>query len=233
MSIYQEEFKIRYSEVNKQNVISPIAIMEYLQEIGCLHSDHVGMGLNQNAAWVIIQWKVKIISKPKWNEKITVTTWPSGIQGPYCMRDYEITSGDKIVAIGTSRWVLTDISTHKLVKITEDVVKKFKPEDKQLFDEPFIKLKPLEKYTKEKEHIIIPKDIDTNQHVNNIKYIELAYEMLPNECEDINYVEVVYKHSSVLGEKLNCYYNKEDEKMYCVTIKNEGQVSAIVKFGRE
>lgn len=222
MGIYEEEFTVRYSEVDRNNELTPISIMQYFQEIGCLHSDQVKMGLNQHAAWVIIQWKVKILSKANWNDKITVKTWPSGIQGPYCMRDYEMYKGEELIAIGTSKWVLTDTETHKLIKVTEDVVERFKPVDKQVFNEPIVKLKPCDNYTYKLVHNVTLKDIDTNQHVNNIKYIELAYDMLP---EDTNYIEVMYKHSSVYGEELVCYYNN-----YEVTIKNGDKLSAIVKF---
>lgn len=222
MKIYEENFTVRYSEVDRNNTLTPISIMQYFQEIGCLHSDHVAMGLKQKAAWIIIQWKVKILSKAGWNDKITVKTWPSGIQGPYCFRDYEMYKGDELIAIGTSKWVLTDIITHKLLKITDDIVEKFTPQDKQVFSEPLVKLKPMEDYTDKKVHKITLKDIDTNQHVNNIRYIELACDMLPN---DPTYIEVMYKHSSVFGEELDCYYKDEQ-----VTIKNGDRLSAIVKF---
>ena len=65
-------------------------------------------------------------------------------------------------------------------------------------------------------------DIDTNYHVNNIKYIELAHSMLP---EETNYIEVMYKHAAMLGDTLNCYYNDG-----VVTIKNGEKLSTIVKF---
>lgn len=222
MGIYEKEFIIRYSEVDRNNEITPISVMEYFQEIGCLHSDEVKMGLNQNAAWVIIQWKAKILSKVQWNDHIVIRTWPSGIQGPYCMRDYEMYKGDQLVAIGTSKWVLTDLNTHKLIKPNEEVAERFQPIDKKVFSTQFAKLKPCETFEKEMVHEITLRDIDTNQHVNNIKYIELAYNMLEEETD---YIEVMYKHSSVFGEKLNCLYNNHE-----VTIKNDDKISAIVKF---
>lgn len=222
MQVYEHDFTVRYSEVDRNNELTPISIMQYFQEIGCLHSDHVGMGLNQKAAWVIIQWKVKILSKASWNDKLTLKTWPSEVKGPYCFRDYEMYKGNELIAIGTSKWVLTDVETHKLLKITDEIEKKFPPQDKRVFSEPLVKLKPIEDYTDKKVHKVALKDIDTNQHVNNIRYIELACDMFNVEP---NYIEVMYKHSTVYGEELDCYY-KDGQ----VTMMNGDKLSAIVKF---
>ena len=222
MGIYEAEFTIRYSEVDHNNELTPISIMQYFQEIGCLHSDYVGKGLKNNAAWVIIQWKVKILGKANWNDKICVKTWPSGVQKPYCMRDYEMYRGEELIAIGTSKWVLTDTETHKLVNITDDIIETFEPVDKKVFSEPLLKLKQCEEYQDLMVHKVRFCDIDTNYHVNNIKYIELAHSMLP---EETNYIEVMYKHAAMLGDTLNCYYNDG-----VVTIKNGEKLSTIVKF---
>lgn len=222
MGMYDAEFTVRYSEVNQKNELTPISVMQYFQEIGCLHSDYVGMGLKHNAAWVIIQWKVKILGKANWNDKILVRTWPSGIQGPYCMRDYEMYKGEELIAIGTSKWVLTDIKTHKLLRITDEIAKIFEPVDKQVFSEPMTKLNPCEEYTDLIVYNVKLSDIDTNDHVNNIKYVEIAYSMFNAET---NCVEVMYKHASKLGDNLNCYNNNG-----LITIKNGDNLSAIVRF---
>lgn len=232
MSAYEADFNIRYTEIDSNNKLSPIAVMQYLQEIGCLHSDSVDMGLNQNTGWVIIHWKVKILQSLKWNEKLHIRTWISGVQGPYCVREYKLTSRNKVIAVATSRWVLTDSNTHKIMRITEDMVKKFGIIEEHIIEEPFGKLKEPENYFATKNMVVTKREIDTNHHVNNIKYIELAYNMLEDD-DNINYIEVMYKHASVLGDNITLCYNKENEKISNVLIKNEDKLSCIVKFGKE
>lgn len=232
MSTYETDFNIRYTEIDSNNRLSPIAVMQYLQEIGCLHSNSVGMGLYQRTGWVIIHWKVKIVQKPKWNERIHIKTWVPGIQGPYCIRNYEITSGGEQIAIATSRWVLTDPDTHKLMKITDEMLQSFGIEEKDVISEPFTKMKEPESYSKEIETEVALKDIDTNKHLNNIKYLELAYNTL-GEDNNINYIEAIYKHSAILGETIKICCHKESEKIENVVIKNGDKLSCIVKFGKE
>ena len=225
MGIYEEHFRIRYSEVDLNNEITPISIMQYFQEIGCLHSNYLGMGINPHAAWIIIQWKVKIFSKVNWNDEILIKTWPSGIQGPYCFRDYEMYKGEELIAIGTSKWVLTDIVEQKILRINDDIAKKFKPVDNHVFKSEFLKMKQNENYENLEKYIVSIKEIDTNQHVNNIKYIEIA-EKFYNE--KINYIEVMYKHAGRLGDELDCYYNNSE-----VAIMNGERLCAIVRFNKE
>ena len=223
MNIYEQDFIVRYSEVDKDNEITLISVVNYFQEIGCLHSDSLGVTIGGPVGWVIIQWKVKMLfTDVKWNDKIKVRTWPSGIMGPYFLRDYEMYKGDKLIAIGTSKWVLVDGNTHSLIKPDDSIKNKFSVVDKKVFNVPMDRLKPLEDFTKKIVHKVNNIDLDTNEHVNNIKYIELAYSML---CEKKNYVEVMYKHSTVFGEEIECYYNDD-----IITIRNRDKLSAIVKF---
>lgn len=223
MSVYEKKFVIRYSEVDKNNEITPISVVKYFQEIGCLHSDSLGVGLEGPVGWVIIQWKVKLLSTDvKWNDEIIVKTWPSGIVGPYFLRDYEMYKADKLIAIGTSKWVLTDANTHNLMKQNDEIINKFSIVNKKTFNTSMIKLKPEEKFTKKMIHKVDFTDLDTNEHVNNIKYIELAYSMLPEKAD---YIEIMYKHATLLGEDIECFLNDG-----LVTIKNGDKLSAIVKF---
>ena len=130
--------------------------------------------------------------------------------------------GDELIAIGTSKWVLTDSQTHSLVKMTPEVIEMFEPTDNKVFDEPILKIKTSDEYSEIVKHNVGMSDLDTNQHVNNIRYIEIAYEIF-NDYTDT--IEVMYKHASVLGDVLDCYVNDG-----IITIKNGENLSAIVKF---
>jgi len=222
MSVFEKNFTVRYSEVDQNNNITLISILKYFQEVGCLHAEMFGMGIEHKYAWVIIQWKVEVLGKVKWNEDIIVKTWPSGITGPYFMRDYEIYKGNELIAIGTSKWVLTDSETHGLIKMTDEIIDMFEIVDKKVFNEPPSKLKTTDEYTELVKHNVGLFDLDTNQHVNNIRYVEIAYEIFNNNT---NYVEVMYKHAAVYGDVLHCYNNNG-----IITMKNKDNISAIIKF---
>ena len=234
MSIFKADFQIRYSDVNYKNEISTATIMSFFQEMGCLHSQAVGMGLNQKQySWLLMQSKLEVYKRPTWNEQITVHTWATGKEGPYCFRDFEMYNSKKeLLAIGSSKWILVEIETQKIIKMTDEISNVYEPENKKVFVEKLTKLKEPETFEMTHTCTVQRKDIDTNQHMNNIKYIELAYETLPQDIyeeADLTKIEVSYKHASKLGDTLNCYYHKDGQTHY-VTIKNNNEISAIVKL---
>lgn len=104
--------------------------------------------------------------------------------------------------------------------------------DKHVFDKPVIeKLKEPENSQMVSVYTVQKRDIDTNHHVNNLIYLDLAYEVLPDDIffnTDFKNVEIMYKHEAKLGETLNLFYaeinnstfitikNNESDKLHCI-----------------
>ena len=68
------------------------------------------------------------------------------------------------------------------------------------------------------------RDIDTNKHVNNLIYLDYAYEALPSEIyENYNFsnIEIMYKHEAKLGDTLSLFYTNTEENEHIITIKNK------------
>jgi acyl-ACP thioesterase len=76
-------------------------------------------------------------------------------------------------------------------------------------------------------------NIDTNHHVNNIAYIEMAVSLLPPESL-VREMRVQYISQARLGDTLvpKCYCeDSEDGKMFTVSLeKADGELCAIVAF---
>ena len=77
------------------------------------------------------------------------------------------------------------------------------------------------------------RDIDINNHMNNLYYLDYALEALPEEVYSkfFNNVEIMYKYSAKLGETINCFY-KEEEDGYYVMMKSatDNILHALVKL---
>ena len=55
------------------------------------------------------------------------------------------------------------------------------------------------------DYIVQRRDVDTNHHVNNLHYLDYAYEALPNDVyinNDFKNVEIMYKHEAKLGDNI-------------------------------
>ena len=79
MDIYSYNLKINFSDVGENNRLSNKGILRLMQEVAGLNSDSKGYGLNDTPrtglAWLILNWKLKVFSRPKWNTILIVKTW--------------------------------------------------------------------------------------------------------------------------------------------------------------
>ena len=228
--IVEHEYDIKLSEIGKTNKITNKAILACLEDIGAIHSNIAKLGIldipKTHLTWVLLEWKLKIIRRPNYTEKMRIRTWSRDSVKFYAYRDFEIyDEKQNLIGIATSKWVLVNTETAKLVKVDEKILKKYEPElEKSVFgDETIEKLKEPEQYIIETEYKVKKSDIDVNHHMHNLNYIELAVEVLPEDIfqkEEFNYVRITYKKEIKLGDTVKCKYAYQDEK-HIVAIKSE------------
>ena len=241
MNIYTKKFDITFSDIDINNELSNKGILRIMQEIAGLHSSFLGYGLNDapktGYAWLLLNWKLKVFSRPKWGEALTVNTWSKSMNPLFAYRDIEIFDDkNNLIAVGSSKWILFDINKKSLIKIPDEVKDKFPSVDKSVFEDKFTeKLKEPENSIFSHEYTVQRRDIDTNHHVNNLNYLDYAYEALPEDIFfNINFsnVEIMYKHEAKIGDKLSVFYSHTEDNQYIITIKDEQRknLHAIVKL---
>ena len=76
--------------------------------------------------------------------------------------------------------------------------------------------------------------IDLNNHMHNLYYLDMAYEALPEEVyksNTFNYFEIAYKKQIMLHDTVKCYYVYE-ENTHKVVIKSldDKKIHAIIEF---
>lgn len=241
MAVFTYNYTIKYSDVGVNNKLTLRALVETLQEAAIGHSEQSGYGVNNientHIAWLLLDWRVQIISYPHSNESITVKTWPRSFDKLYSYRDFEVYDKDNnLIAIASSKWFAIDTKNKRIRKLTPEITEAYgEPVTDSVFDEPF------------KNKVIVPedlklnfsyttqrRDLDTNGHVNNLNYIDFALETIDEDIFNnttFNNLEIVYKKEIKLKENIKCYYSFEDNK-HIVTIKSndDSTVHAIVKL---
>lgn len=229
MNSYSKKVTLKYSDIGIANKLNLKSLIKYLQDAAGEHSDLAGYGISNiektHLAWLVLNWKVKMISHPHYNEEITIKTWARSLEKVYSYRDFEILdSNNNLVAIASSKWLLVDSNTKKIKHITEDIVNSYGLNNKAVFnvilDE---KPKVPENNSLNFTYKVQRRDIDTNHHVNNLFYIDFALETIPENIylsNEFNNIEIFYKKEIKYGEIINCYYSFEDNK-HIVTIKSE------------
>lgn len=241
MDIYTKKFNVNFSDVGENNELTNKGILRLMQEISGIHSDLFGYGVNDTSktglAWIILNWKLKVFSRPIWNTEVTLKTWAKWEKHIYSCRDIEMYDDkNNLIAIATSKWILFDITSNSIFKPTPQIKELFPNVNKSVFKEELIdKLKEPEDSSFVTEYTVQRRDIDTNHHVNNLYYLDYAYEALPLDVFkniDFSNVEIMYKHQATLANTLSLFCSHSSDNEYIITIKDksDGTLHAIVKL---
>ena len=230
--IVEKEYQVKLSEIGKDNKVTNKAILSYLEDIGGIHSNIAGYGVldipKTHLTWVLLEWKLQVIKRPNYCEKIKIKTWSKQAIKCYACRDFEILNEQgETIAKAISKWILVNVEKGKIVKVEDDVLSHYEPEvDKTVFEnEDFEKLKEPENYQLETEYKVKRADIDVNDHMHNLNYLELANEALPEEVyrgDEFSNIRITYKKEIKLGEVVKCKY-AFDEGKHFIVVKSEDE----------
>lgn len=233
---FEEKYKIGIEDITKKYEATNKAMLSCLENIACTHASSLGFSptnLNEKGlVWILLNWKIKIIKRPLYNEEIKVRTWSRKIDRVAAFRDFEVYGVDgNLCAIGTSRWFLMDFETRKPVRITDELSKAYDSElDRHVFETEIEKIIEPKEYIRESEYLVMRRDIDMNNHVHNLNYLDIAYEMLPEEVyreKTFNNIKIEYKKEIKYGDKVKCYYSVDGDN-HIVTLKVDEKVSALI-----
>lgn len=241
MAFFEHEFFVTIRDIDTKTNLTNKAILSFFEDIGGYQSNLAGYGLKQieetKISWVLLNWKVKIIKQIKYDgNPIKIKTWSRGVKRASCFRDYELyNSNGELYAIGTSKWAVVHLE-NGLMRVTDEIISKYIHDDKCVFGEDFdfVKLKECDNYSNVYEYTVSRKDIDINNHMHNLNYLDLAYEALPKdiyESTTFNDFEIMYKTGAFLGDNVKCFYSKVENEHF-VTIKSEDEktLHAIIKL---
>lgn len=237
---YEYRVRIGLKDIGIEGLCKNKSILSYLEDAAGFHSDFVGCGIpklnEENITWVILDWKLKIISRPKYGEEIVIQTWSKKPKKYYAYRDFKVIDKEgKILAIATSKWVLIDFISGGLKTISSEMMDKYEPEEDNVFvDLEPEKTKEPDGYEYSKEFSVSRNYIDVNRHMNNIHFLDFVYDTLPDdefEKSEFKNVRITYKNEIKYGSKVKSFYKKKDEK--CIVVLKddlENKIYAIVEL---
>ena len=235
--IYCSNYKIGLEDIGRNNEATNKALLAIMQDIACLHSASVGYGVleieTKQRAWMLLDWKMEVIKRPKYNDDIKVETWSRKVERLYAYRDFQIKDKEgNIIVIGTSRWIFVDTDRRRPVRLTADIADLYESEtDKNVFTEEMEDIKCGD-YLFKKDYCVQRRDIDINQHMNNLSYLDMAYEILPEDIYNnkvFNNIRIVYKKEILYGENVECYYEEQNNK-HIITAKSQDNINAIIEL---
>lgn len=231
---YSFNSKIRFSEVDKDCRLTLNALTNYFQDCSVFHSDSVGNGMEylseQNLAWILSSWQVYINRMPRINENVKISTWAYDMKAFYGYRNFMMeTEEGEVLAYANSIWILMDVESGRPQKVPEEFGETYGLEPKldvECHERKISVPKDMEKVGE----IVVPSYfIDTNQHMNNEKYIMLAQNVLPEDYE-IKELRVEYKKEAKLGDLVNIFVNHQDDRVTVLLADEQEKPYAVVAF---
>lgn len=229
---YTQKYFVGYSDVDKNNKCKLSRIIDMLQNVATMHSKQIGYGTQEmmklKKGWLLLIWRVKILKYPAADEFVDVRTWSKSFKGLHAVRCFEVyNEAEELLIVAESNWVLFDLETQKPVKVPDEMLKAYGEISNEVFDTPTKKIQEgLDDNVNVYEFRIQKRDIDTNGHTNNSKYVEFLLEAIPENTE-ITKIEINYKKQTLYNEKLRLYYDnsisviKDEDGEICTVIKYE------------
>lgn len=212
--VYRETLVVRSYEVGADKAASLETFLNHFQESALNHvrmSGLLGDGfgathgmIRNHLIWVVTRMQVEVEKYPLWGDVIELDTWvgasgKNGMRRDWLVRDFK--SGE-ILARATSTWVMMNGITRRLSKIPDEVRAEISP---WFIDRCAIKeassSERISKVTNDAVYInsnLKPqrKDLDMNQHVNNVKYVGWMLETVPTsiqECYELQTITLEYR----------------------------------------
>jgi acyl-ACP thioesterase len=232
--MYTMKSNIRYSECGADNKLKIPALINYFQDCTTENSEKIGAGYTylkrKKRAWILNAWNISIFRRPEVGESVEISTWATGFKGVFGPRDFQMkTAKGELLACAKTLWVYLDTESGRPTKPTEEEMAAYQVEPS--FSEEIItrKLKLPEEMEYADTFPVGRYQIDTNQHVNNSQYVQVACEVIPGDYS-VKEVRVEYRKAAVFGDVFVVKQKEEEGKIVVSLCDEEDIPYAIVEF---
>lgn len=201
------DWAVRSYECAPDGKVTVANLCNYLQESAALNAEHLGFSksnfeaLGLNVTWVMTRLRVKITRRPKWNETISVFTFPRPARRIVAWRDFVISDAAGCeIGRASSEWMMIDMTSRRPVAIPAFVTERANTVREPVLAEPLGFKLPADTFAACETYMITaaPSDIDLNGHVNNVRYITWLSDACPCDDEATD-LELTFKNEVLVG----------------------------------
>ena len=236
--IFEETRHVSYSLLSPDKTVSAADILRLCQDSAVSHTAACGYPLDRlialRRAWLVLSMHVRFIKPITLSRNLCIQTWPFSFSRVSCPRAFRIMDADtkEIYAEATSLWTYVNTETGRPAEIPEDIIEKYGEGEAPALS--YIRRAPqYEAVDHVADFRVLKRDLDTNMHMNNVKYLEYAEEAVP-EGETVSEIEIYYKHPALYGEVLSLHASRDEEGNTITELKKQdGETCTYVKFIRE
>ena len=211
-------FTVRSYEAGIGNHVTLPTLCNYMQEAAGISAARLGWGIRalqeEGLTWMLARLHVRVTHYIPWGKTVIVRTWPSGMKGRLIAKRcfLGLDDGGAELFRASSEWLYVDLKSQKIAKLPEtfaDIVPPGTPD----FELPDIggKFAHLPQVDGRADVLTRHSDLDFNDHVNNVHYVEWMLEAvggrgataLPGtEGDSPAEMDIVFRQAAKAGESV-------------------------------
>lgn len=234
--MYSFDTRIRFSECDAKGNLKFTGLLNYLQDCSTFQSEDLGIGVNylkrRGLVWVVNYWQIDILKYPSLCDRVTVGTFPYDFKGFIGFRNFFIKDKQgEYLAKANSIWTMLDIETGRPQKPSEEDIAPYGLDEKLEMEYLPRKIKIPDNIVTVDSIEIKQHHLDTNNHVNNGQYIQMAAECLAayeNHPVQIKGIRAEYKKQVYLSEILVPAIGKTENGAYVISFNNKSDETVCI-----
>ena len=189
--LYSKTLRIRSEQVDMTRFLRVSELFRLMEEASIAHTEALGFPrqttLDRGLLWVITRQSAMIEELPRYDDEITVLSWPGEMMHVFFPRFYQIKRRDQVLVRGQALWMLIHEDTRDMVMPEDYGIEipglKDSPEPDML---PVRKPASCEDVFYEEELVTRFSQTDINGHMNNTRYFDLIDDALPEEVRTVH-----------------------------------------------
>lgn len=238
--MFEKQFDLRYFEMGRHGEATPVTILTLLEETAADHCLSIGHCLydllEKDIGWVLLSGRLVMERYPAYKEKITVRTWLSGFRTFRGTRE-NLIYGEEGTIIGRAKgnWLFFDIKRRRPARIFDEILERWAVHPHKSIDVDSTEVNALDSALHRNEFVIHRFDMDSNEHVNNLRYLQWAMESVPDDIIDNCYLHTIdgnFVGEAQYGHTIESLAEPSDrEKTFVHTIRDldEDQVCSTAR----
>ena len=223
-----DRYPIHSYEMDQQSRLSLVSAINYFQESAWRNAEALGLGFHELAAkdrfWVLSRLYFEMYRYPLWGDDIRLETWAKGMESLFAMRDFRIKSadGNELLGAGASAWLIIDGTTHRLQRVENVINGEMPCYPHNAVERKLEKIALAATMTPQARIIAGYSDIDVNDHVNNVSYLNWAVNYLPVEKEilTVRSIEINFLSEARMRSPVEILYGSDGEQIWVCSLRN-------------
>lgn len=197
--MFEKQFDLRYFEMGVNGEATPVTILTLLEETAADHCLSIGHSLydllEKGIGWVLLSGRMMMDRYPVYKEKITIRTWLSELTTFRGTRENLILDeAGSIIGRAKGFWLFFDIKRRRPSRIFEEMIKQWTVQSEESIQMDNLKIEAIDKAIYSNHFSVHRFDLDSNEHVNNLRYLQWAMESIPDEIVDNCYLTSIDGH---------------------------------------